>query len=113
MAGLLFGASAVARQGVELLLVVGSAVEGIAQEDAWEGLVVAGGSSLPVSFFDFDGGDVVGQQQYFVGVYLFAVFAVEVFVFDERPAVAAVDGEQPVDEGAGSGERVQHMNVPV
>jgi len=84
-------------------------LEGVGEHDAFEGDVpgvrvglleeaVEGG-------FDVDGGDVVGEQQDLVRVQLIGVLAKQVAGADE-PGL-----QQPDDEGAGAGERVEDVDA--
>ena len=62
---------------------VGVQFESVSEDDPFERLVLVVGSAGYVALFDFDRGDVVGQQQPFVGVKFGGVFAGQVVVCDE------------------------------
>ena len=94
-------------------------LEGVGEDDAVEG-DVGGGVVFRAfvthlfrsftlkgvkGFFDVDGGDVVGEQDDFVGVEFVLVFAEEVGGFDDSEL------EQADDEGAGAGEGINEVNV--
>ena len=83
-------------------------VEGIGQYDAVEGLIGAVGSPTAVKrLFNVDGRDVVGEQDDLVGMKLSVVLPCEIGVQDQRGL------EQPDEEDAGAGERVEDMNALV
>ena len=83
-------------------------VEGICQYDAVEGLIGAVGSPPAVKrLFNVDGRDVVGEQDDLVGMKLSVVLPCEIGVQDQRGL------EQPDEEDAGAGERVEDMNALV
>ena len=54
---------------------------------------------------DVDGRNVVSEQHDLVGVYLVAVFSLQVFRGDQARL------QQPSDEGARSGEGIDDMNL--
>ena len=81
-------------------------VEGVGEHDAAERLVCAALFAAAVErFLDMHGGDVVGQQDDFVGVQFVLVFAGEVGVGDQAGL------EQAGEEDAGSGEGVEHVDA--
>lgn len=84
-------------------------LEGVGQDDAGEGLVVAGvgvfaGQGV-VGGFDVDRGDVVGQQRDLVGVQLFRILAHEITGGD-KPGL-----QKSGDKGAGAGESVEDVHT--
>ena len=62
---------------------VGVQFERVGEDDPFERLVLVVRSACHVALFDFDGGDVVGQQQPLVGMQFGGVLAGQVFVCDE------------------------------
>ena len=84
-------------------------LEGVGEADAGEGLVcrrlVFAACQVVVGGFDVDGGDVVGEQDDFVGVYFGAVFLRQAFARDD----AAL--QQAGDEGTCTRERVEDVHA--
>ena len=76
--------------------------------DAFKGLVrrlVFAYHGIVIGVFDIDGGDVVGQQDNFVGVYFVLVFAGQVLLVDQSAL------QEARDKGAGAGEGVEDVNI--
>ena len=78
-------------------------LESISETDALEGFVFPADESV-IDSLDVDGGDIVGEQDDFVGVDLVFVFVRELLLADE----AAL--KQAGDEGAGAGEGIDDVD---
>ena len=93
----------------EWVYVVGFAkLEGIRQADAVKGRI-GGAFALcgMIGIFDIDGGDIVGQQDYFIGVQLRRVFAWQGCGRDETAFHHA--GK----EGPRAGKGIEHMHIGI
>ena len=104
-----FAAGAVVHQHFVEIVAFFVHLEGVGEADAGEGLVcrrlVFAACQVVVGGFDIDGGDVVGEQDDFVGVYFGAVFLRQASARDD----AAL--QQAGDEGACTRERVEDVHT--
>ena len=103
-----FAAGAVVHQHFVEVVAFFVHLEGVGEADASKGFVcclVFVCRQVVVGGFDVDGGDVVGEQDDFVGVYFGAVFLRQASARDD----AAL--QQAGDEGACAGERIKDVHT--